>query len=119
MPIQLYPKCWRDRDDCKPIHCIDGTDRELTEEEYINFDYTPASFVCSGFISKKDREIEQDAYRLCFKNSCVDEMTDNDMQDLTSVMSVCSMALCYDACVKHSNGIVETPAEHTKNETDN
>lgn len=112
----LYPKCWRNREDCEPIHCIDGVSEELTEEQVMTFDYTPDSFVCSGCV--QDPEIKQDKYRLCFKNECSDEMTDNDMMDLTSIMSVCAAAMNLDAIRKVSNGIVELPAEQSMDEDD-
>ena len=112
MPIMLYPKCWRGRDDCDPIHCVDAEPHELTQEQFETLDYEPLSFVCAG--KNKTREVDQDRYRLCFKNEHTDEMSDNDMQDLTSIIAVVGAALNYDACVKHSNGIVEVPAENTK-----
>ena len=104
----LYPKCWRNREDCEPIHCIDGVNEDLTEEQLMTLDYTPDSFVCSGCVI--DPEVKQDIYRLCFKNSTTDEMSDNDLQDLTSVISVVGAALNLDAIRKVSNGIVELPA---------
>lgn len=109
MPLNLYPKCWRDCADCMPIHCVDGVDADLTEEQMETLDYTPDSFVCSGLVTGQ-RTIKQDAYRLCFKNHCTDEMTDNDLQDLTSVLSVIAAALNFDAVCKAANGVVEIPA---------
>ena len=104
MPIMLYPKCWRNRADCEPVHCIDGTDETLTEEQLETFDYTPQSFVCSGNIAPDNRNIKQDAFRLCFKNDCSDEMTDNDMVDLTSIMAVISAVLNLEAVRNPSIG---------------
>ena len=112
MPIMLYPKCWRNRDDCEPIHCIDGVSEELTEEQVMNFDYEPASFVCSGRSLNPD--VEQDQYRLCFKNHCTDEMSDNDMLDLGSIVAVIGAAQALDATRKINNGVVEIPAEQLK-----
>ena len=112
MPIMLYPKCWRDREDCEPIHCIDGVTQDLTEEQLMTFDYTPDSFVCSGCVTG-EREVNQDLYRLCFKNKASDEMTDNDLMDLTSIVSVVGAALNLDAVRKVNNGVVEIPAENT------
>lgn len=113
MPIMLYPKCWRGRQDCQPIHCVDGVDHELTEEEYYTLSYTPSSFVCCG--RNESREVERDIYRLCFKNDVTDEMTDNDMQDLTSIVSVIGAALNLDACQKATRGIVEIPVSQDEN----
>lgn len=120
MPIMLYPVCWRGREDCEPIHCIDGIDpkksAELTEEDYANFNYTPDSFVCSGCVKQEDRNIQQDMYRLCFKNEETDEMSDNDVHDLTSVVSVAAAALNLDAVRKLNSGTLEIPAEQFKEE---
>lgn len=112
--IFLYPKCHRDRTDCEPIHCITGVSEQPTQEEIETLSFTPASFVCSGKIREGNTVIDQDIYRLCFKNEVGDEMTDNDMQDLTSVMSVCSAAMNLDAIRKVQNGIVEIPAENNR-----
>ena len=110
----LYPKCWRDRTDCEPIHCIDGTDEELTEEQMMTLDYTPQSFICSGYVPEKDREIAQDCYRLCFKSEHSDEISDNDLQDLTGVISVAAAALNLDAVRKIASGFTEIPTEQSK-----
>ena len=107
----LYPKCWRNREDCEPIQCIDGTNEELTQEQYETFNYMPDSFVCSGCVKPKDRIIDQDLYRVCFKNRESDEMSDNDMQDLSSLMVVISSAMSLDSVRKIANGTVEIPAE--------
>lgn len=112
MGIQLYPKCWRNRDDCEPIHCIDAEPEGLTEEQYYSLDYTPYSFVCSGCVSNP--EVEQDQYRLCFKNHVTDEMSNNDLQDLTSIIAVVGAALNLDAVRKAVNGVVEIPAAQSK-----
>lgn len=74
----------------------------------MEMNYTPQSFVCSGTCS--DPKLEQDKYRLCFKNQATDEMTDNDMMDLTSIMAVASAAMNIDAIRKANNGVVEIPA---------
>lgn len=108
VPLNIYPVCWRGREDCQPVHCIDAAPDGLTDEQFCNFDYQPLSFVCSGRCSSPG--VEQDIYRLCFKNDSVDDMSDNDLQDLTSVMAVCSAALNYDAVMKARHGVVEIPA---------
>jgi len=110
MPIQLYPVCWCGRDDCEPIHCIDAMPEDTSEEDFMNFTYTPESFVCTGCVSKPG--VKQDQYRLCFKNEATDEMTDNDLQDLTSIIAVVGAALNIDAVRKVNRGIVEIPAEN-------
>ena len=110
MGLNLYPKCWRGRSDCEPIHCIDAEPEGLTEEDYLNFNYAPESFVCTGCVEKPG--VKQDQYRLCFKNHASDEMTDNDLQDLTSIIAVVGAALNLDAVRKVNNGIVEIPAQN-------
>lgn len=108
MPLNLYPICWRGLTDCEPVHCIDAAPAGLDEQDYMEFNYTPESFVCSGV--SLNPELPQDQYRLCFKNSVCDDMSDNDLQDLTSIMSVISAALNLDAVRKAASGIVEIPA---------
>lgn len=112
MPFALYPICWRGRYDCEPIHCIDGTDGEYTEDQIMSFDYKPNSFVCSGCVKNENLILKQDKYRLCFKNDATDEMSDNDLQDLTSLVAVIGAALALDSIRKVNNGIVEIPVEN-------
>ena len=108
MPICLFPKCFRGRDDSDPIHCIDGIgDQELTEAQIIELDYEPVSFVCTGIAHKP--ELPQDAYRLCFKNDVTDEMSDNDIQDMSHIANVVTAALALDATRKVNGGTVEVP----------
>lgn len=114
MPLQLYPKCWRGREDCEPLHCIDAMPEDTTEEQYMEFDYIPHSFVCTGFVQEDAREVKQDAYRLCFKNKVSDEISDNDVQDLTHIMAVISHALAVDATRKINTGVIEIPTEQSK-----
>lgn len=102
MPLALYPKCWRGRTDCQPIHCIDGTDENPSEEDFFNMTYEVNSFICCGENDGTTRALPQDKYRLCFKNDEVDEMSDNDLQDLTSVAAIITQALCYDAVKKNN-----------------
>ena len=111
MPINLYPICWRERTDCDPLHCIDGVDSSVTQEQLMEMDYTPNSFVCVGCVNEENRIIPQDAYRLCFKNSASDEMTDNDVQDLTHIMAVISQALAVDATRRINGGVIEVPTK--------
>ena len=112
MPIMLYPKCWRNRKDCEPIHCIDAVPEGTNEEQMFNFEYIPTSFVCTGCNTSERRTVNQDRYRLCFKNGTTDEMSDNDLQDLTSIIAVVGAALNLDAVRKVNQGIVEIPAEN-------
>ena len=114
MPMMLHPVCFRNRTDCEPIQCIDSAPENITEEQLIRCQYKPDSFVCSGCVSSDDRTIKQDLYRLCFKNDVSDEMSDNDYQDLTSIMYVISSAMALDAVRKVKEGVIEVPAEQVK-----
>ena len=109
MPIVCFPKCHRGRDDCQPVHCIDNAPEDTDEEDLFTVNYTPTSFVCSGIINDGARKIQQDCYRLCFKNDCVDDMSDNDEQDLTHVISCAAQALALGATVKVNGGSIEVP----------
>lgn len=110
--IPLYPVCHRGLEDCQPIHCIASAPDGLTEDEYFEFEWKPNSFVCTGCVSNP--EVKQDQYRLCFKNEATDEMSNNDLQDLTSIITVVGAALNLDAVRKVNSGIVEIPAENLK-----
>lgn len=112
MPLNLFPVCFRGRNDCEPIDCVDAAPEGLTEQQMMECDYTPHSFVCSG--CSTNPKIKQDQYRLCFKNDETDEMTDNDLQDLTSIIKVVGTALCLDSVRKVASGICEIPAEQSK-----
>lgn len=71
--------CPRGLDDCESIYHIISEGR--------------GSFVCCGISDPKTRELEQDKYRLCFKNSETDTCSDNDDQDLKDLILVASYAL--------------------------
>ena len=108
MPLLLFPKCFRGRTDCDPIHCIDGVgDQELTEDQMIDFGYEPVSFICTGLAHNP--KLPQDAYRLCFKNKAVDDMSDNDIQDLAHLANVVTAAIALDATRRVNGGTVEVP----------
>ncbi|MEO9497672.1 MAG: hypothetical protein ABJG42_24575 [Vibrio splendidus] len=81
----------------------------MTDEDFDTMNYTPSSFVCCGANTPDSRELQRDNYRLCFKNEVVDDISDNDMQDLTSLQKVISDTLLLDAVMKAANGIVEHP----------
>jgi hypothetical protein len=116
MPIFLYPKCHRGRNDCEAIHCITSTPEDMPQEDLETLNFEPDSFVCSGLVNEADRVIPQDAYRLCFKNDATDQITDNDIQDLTHLMAVASMAMAMDSSMKIGSGKVEVPTEQSKQE---
>lgn len=68
MPLILPEKCLRGLTTCSPYH-------QLASD-------CGTSFFCCGENDGTDREIEQDKYTLCFKNSCDDSRTHNDKRDL-------------------------------------
>ena len=76
-------KCLRNRKDCKPCAQIESDCK--------------TSFVCCGMVPKKKRVVPQDKFRLCWKNSNVDEMGDYDQRDVIDTISVLSQALSIDA----------------------
>lgn len=102
-------RCWRNRTDCEPLHSIEAMPENMTPEEYESSDFNPKSFVCCGINHADDRELKQDAYRLCFKNDATDEMSDNDIQDLTHVVAVVGQALAITATRMVNSGAVEVP----------
>lgn len=103
-------RCWRNRDDCEPLHSIEAMPADMTPEEYESPDFNPASFVCCGLNHSGSRELEQDCYRLCFKNDATDEMSDNDIQDLTHIVAVVGQALAISATRMVNAGSVSVPA---------
>lgn len=107
--LMLPIRCWRGRDDCEPLHSIEATPENLTPEEYESADFTPKSFVCCGLNHSESRDFKQDCYRLCYKNERTDEISDNDLQDLTHVAAVITQALAITATRMVNSGTVEVP----------
>ncbi len=89
MPLYTPETCLRDRDDCEPLSQIASDD--------------DASFICMGRIDKHARELDQDCYRLCWKNDEVDEMGDWDARDLIDTASVILQGLSVEA--NRSSGV--------------
>lgn len=77
--IKLPDICLRNNKDCSPYSQVVADDR--------------TSFFCCGYLEKGERTLEQDAYRLCFKNGRVDEINDNDKRDLITQAKVILDAL--------------------------
>lgn len=102
-------RCWRGRDDCEPLHSVEGMPPDMTPEEYESPDFNPVSFVCCGINHSDSRVVKQDCYRLCFKNDCTDEMSDNDIQDLTHILAVVSQAVAITATRNVNSGAVLVP----------
>jgi hypothetical protein len=112
--LMRYPRCHRGREDCDPISCVAASPsneelNSMTDEDFATMNYTPSSFVCCGANTAESRTLKRDNYRLCFKNEVVDDISDNDMQDLTSLQKVIADTLLLDAVQKVNFGIVEHP----------
>ena len=113
--LMRYPRCHRGRKDCDPISCVAASPTEdemskMTDEDFDTCNYSPSSFVCCGANTAESRTLQRDNYRLCFKNAVVDDCSDNDMQDLTSLQKVIADTLLLDAVQKANYGVVEHPA---------
>lgn len=102
-------RCWRGRDDCEPLHSIEATPPDLTPEQYESPDFNPASFVCCGINHSDSRAVKQDCYRFCFKNADTDQISDNDIQDLTHIAAVIAQALAITATRMVNGGTVQVP----------
>ena len=109
--IHKYPKCHRGLEKiCEPIDCIAVPSEDATDEQRQTLEFVPDSFVCCGLLSAEyTEELPQDCYRFCFKNSCTDEMTDNDEQDLTHMMKVVTTALAVTATRRVNSGTIDVP----------
>lgn len=83
MTIYLPDKCLRQRTDCTPYSQIQSDCK--------------VSFICCGVSDPSTRTVAQDNFRLCWKNSVIDEMTDWDKRDLLDTMSVMAQTLSIDA----------------------
>jgi hypothetical protein len=110
MPLMTIGKCFRNRKDCQSFHVIEATPDNATEDQILNLDFKPASFVCCGCITPDKRVVPQDAYRVCFKNDAVDDMSDNDEQDLVHLVTVIMTALAVIASRRVHRGYIDVPA---------
>lgn len=110
MPLMTVGKCFRNRKDCESFHVIEAAPDNVTDEQLDTLDFVPASFVCCGCIAPKKRGVMQDAYRVCFKNEHVDDMSDNDEQDLVHLVTVIMTALAVVASRRVSRGYIDVPA---------
>jgi len=84
--LYLPEKCLREKEDCQPLSQIESTDHQ--------------SFVCCGYSDKNSRTLEQDRFRLCWKNNYIDEIGDYNEIDLTDTVSVIIQALSIDLHIK-------------------
>lgn len=85
MAIYLPEKCLRGRCDCQPYAQIAAD--ELDDQD------KSSSYICVGKNDGSDRQVAQDEYTLCWKNSFVDERTHWDKRDLTDTASVIVQSL--------------------------
>lgn len=58
------------------------------------------SFICCGLNSPEERTFPQDKFRVCWKNSEIDDMSDWDRRDLIDTISVMAQALSVDANIE-------------------
>lgn len=107
MPLMTPHKCWRGRDDCVSLASVEAPPADATEDQIMDLDYEPVSFVCCGCVDAAERVVPQDAYRLCFKNPDTDEMTDNDDQDLSHLGYVISQAMAIVATRRVNQGEID------------
>lgn len=82
MGLYLPENCLRGAKDCTPLAQIESDCKK--------------SFVCSGHNAPESREWPDDKFRLCWKNSHVDESGDYDYSDMKDTISVLAQALSAD-----------------------
>lgn len=75
----------------RPDYCPRGCDDCQALSQIISQGH--GSFMCVGENDGSRREIKQDKYRVCFKNSAIDEMTDYDKRDLIQTQATMAWAL--------------------------
>lgn len=107
MPLMTPMKCWRGRDDCNSLASVETAPEDTTEDQFFELDFIPDSFVCCGCIRPDARNLPQDAYRVCFRNSETDEMTDNDDQDLAHLGHVIAAAQAVIATRRVNTGSID------------
>jgi hypothetical protein len=109
MPLMTIGKCFRNRKDCQSFHVIENVPEEATEDQILDLDFKPTSFVCCGCIAPEKRAVQQDAYRICFKGRHADDMSDNDEQDLIHLVTVIMTALAVIATRRVNRGHIDVP----------
>lgn len=96
MAIELPDTCLRGYEDCEPLAQIASD--------------CGTSFICCGENDGSTRQVEQDRFRVCWKNEDIDEESDWDERDLINTISVLSGALSVDANRK-ANGCGNAEAD--------
>ena len=94
MPLYLPKECLRKRDDCEPLAQVESDSKD--------------TFVCCGLNKEWSRAVSIDRFRLCWKNSFVDEMGDYSDTDIKDTLSVLAQALSVDQHMKEES---EKPLE--------
>jgi len=87
-------QCLRCRDDCVPLANLSSDEGD-------------SSFVCVGYNKKENREVKQDRFTLCWKNSATDELGHWDKRDLIDTVSVITQALSIDENIRVSGEMSE------------
>ena len=70
----------------RPDHCPRGLNDCESLDQIISAGHK--SFMCCGKHDGKTNVLPQDEYRVCFKNSKIDEITDYDKRDLIHTAKV-------------------------------
>lgn len=103
--LMIPEYCPRGRDDCCSLNFIIAHGHE--------------SFICCGANDGENREVDQDKYRVCFKNKIIDDMQDYDKRDLTQTAAVLLGGLAiienHDSAEYHNPP--ETSVQGAKDET--
>ena len=76
-------KCLRNLSDCSPLSQIVSD--------------CGNSFICCGINDINSRAVEQDMFRVCWKNTVINDRTDWDRRDITDTISVLAQALSINA----------------------
>jgi hypothetical protein len=112
--LMTPPRCWRNLDDCKPMHSIEALPPNMTDADYDALEggsLQPYSFVCAGCVRESARAVPQDAYRLCWVNDQVDEMGEYDEQDVAHQIAVLSQLQAIISARRTAQGFITVPAD--------
>lgn len=104
------PRCWRNREDCKPYHSVEALPEDMSEADWEALEggsLQPYSFVCAGCVREEDRVVPRDAYRMCWVNEVVDEMGEYDEQDLAHQLAVIGQTLAIIAAQRTAGKMME------------
>jgi hypothetical protein len=93
------------RDKPNKMLCLDVCPRKMNCEPISNVvSDSGVTFVCVGYHQEKDKKIQQDRFRHCFKSAAeTDSIFDYDEFDLLSVVTVMNEALLVDNMKKNGS----------------